>query len=309
MNQITDKILMIRPFKFGFNVETAANNTFQSDDGSLNLEEIQSKALTEFNTFVDKLISIGVDVLAIDDSPEPLKPDAIFPNNWISMHENGTVVTYPMFSKIRQSERRSDIIDELKKYFQVDNQVKFEQYESQDKFLEGTGSMILDHQNRKVYACQSPRTNLELLEEFGKQLNYQPVSFIAQDQNGVDIYHTNVMMALGDHFAVICLESIIKEEERTKVVQQLTNSKKEIIEISLEQVNAFAGNMLQVANNKGASYLVMSEQAYLSLNQQQKDQITKHTNILHSPLYTIEKYGGGSARCMMAEIFLPTKKN
>ena len=309
-NQLTDTILMIRPVKFGYNVETAENNLYQKKLDAQSPEEIQAGALKEFTQFVQKLDSAGVNVIVIDDTPEPTKTDSIFPNNWISTHQAGTVVTYPMWAPSRRLERREDIIETLlQRGYRVDKRVDYAKSESEEKFLEGTGSMILDREHQIAYACVSARTDKDLFAEFCREFGFRPVIFTASqttEQGGLaEIYHTNVMMSVGENIAILCDEAIRNEEEKKKVNDMLHETGKEVIHISEEQCNHFAGNMLQVRNNKGEKILVMSEQAYHTLTKEQIAQIERHTNILHSPLYTIETCGGGSARCMMAEIFLP----
>ncbi len=303
-SQTTTQIMMIRPAHFGYNAQTAENNSFQTKETDLSVEEIKNKAQEEFDFFVQKLRDKGVEVLVVEDTDDPIKPDAVFPNNWISFHDNGTIITYPMYAPSRRGERREDIVNLIKEKFEVKRLIRLEEYESSNQFLEGTGSMILDRVNRLVYACISPRTEAKLLDEFCNWAKYKKVEFHAVDDNDVDIYHTNVMMAIGDRFVVICLDTIKDKSEKKKLLQGFKKTNKEVVEISLEQMNAFAGNMLQVQNSLGKTFLVMSEQAYQSLHTEQVQQIEKHTEILHAPLYTIEKFGGGSARCMMAEIFL-----
>ncbi|MCB0518965.1 MAG: amidinotransferase [Lewinellaceae bacterium] len=305
--QTTSHLLMVRPASFGFNEETAANNAFQSNDGSLGKAEISQQAVAEFDAFVEKLRSHGVDVVVAEDSAFPTKPDAVFPNNWITFHEDGTVYTYPMFAPARRVERQEGIVKQIGQKFRINRKVQLEEFESIDQYLEGTGSMIFDRQHHLVYACLSPRTSPELLQRFCKQIRYEPVAFHALDAHGQEIYHTNVMMALGETFVVICLETIRDEEERELLLDKFEETQKDVIEISLEQMSAFAGNMLQVRNASDGTLLVMSQQAYQSLTPEQVAKIQSHTEILFSPIPTIEKYGGGSARCMMAEIFLPQK--
>jgi len=305
--QTTANLLMIRPVAFGFNPQTAADNAFQQSEGAENTEAIQAEAVAEFDTFVKKLREVGINVIVVEDTSDPVTPDAVFPNNWISFHGNGTVVTYPMYAPIRRHERRGDVFNVLAKDFDIKNHADFSGNESQERFLEGTGSLVFDRINRLAYACLSPRTDEDLLEEFCEWADYEKVQFHAVDGNGQAIYHTNVMMAMGDDFVVICMDTIRDEQEKAQVEYYFRETEKAIIEISLEQMNHFAGNMLQVENQAGTTYLVMSEQAFKSLNTGQISQIERHTNILHSPLYIIEKYGGGSARCMLAEVFLPKK--
>ncbi len=298
---------MVRPAHFGFNEETAVNNAFQVMDKSLEPREVRQGARREFDAFVEKLRSAGVEVIVVEDTETPVKLDAVFPNNWITFHEDGRVVTYPMNAPTRRLERREDILEMLGKRFQLGDHLRFEHYEEMGMYLEGTGSLILDRPNHIAYACLSPRTDEHLLDDFCDKLGYEKVAFIAVDANGQEIYHTNVMMALGESFVVICLESVRAEGERNRLLNKFAETDKEVIEISLDQMTAFAGNMLQVRSQDGTPWLVMSEQAYKSLRPKQLEQIEKHSGILYSPLYVIEKYGGGSARCMMAEIFLPEK--
>jgi hypothetical protein len=299
--------MMVRPANFGFNEETAESNAFQTNDTSLSSEEINAQAVEEFDNMVAKLRSVGVNIHIIQDSPIPKKTDAIFPNNWVSFHDNGTIITYPMFSLNRRAEIREEILEEMKKDFVVNKRVQFNRFTKQNLFLEGTGSMILDREHRIVYACVSVRTEENLLRNFAEWADYEAVLFWAVDRGGLEIYHTNVMMAIGETFAIICIDSISKEADRTMVRSKLEETHKEIIDISYDQMLSFAGNMLQVRNDVGDTYLVMSQQAYKSLNNRQIEAIENHTNILTCQIDTIEKYGGGSVRCMMAEVFLPVK--
>jgi hypothetical protein len=309
--QTTHNILMIRPVSFGFNTETASSNAFQNPlammTGAL---VVQQKALDEFNGMVTLLEDNGVNVIVVDDTTEPHKPDSIFPNNWVSFHNDGTLCLYPMQAPNRRLERRADILDALRdeKKFVIGKTLDFTSHENSDRFLEGTGSLVLDRVNRIAYACLSPRTFAEILDEFAEQTAYKVVAFHAVDAENRAIYHTNVIMSVGDTFAVICLDTIRNEEERARVVKQLDATGHELITISLEQLNKFAGNMLQIRNRQGESLLVMSEQAYKSLDEVQISRLQKHARILYAPLYTIEDNGGGSARCMMAEVHLPLKE-
>jgi hypothetical protein len=305
--QTTSHILMVRPANFGYNEETAASNAFQSNDNTLTQAEISQKALAEFDAFVEKLRKAGVDVIVAEDTNRPLKPDAVFPNNWVTFHQTGTIVTYPMAASVRRLERRDDIIRAIQERFRVEQKIQLQEYEEIDQFLEGTGSMIIDRPNKLVYACLSPRTHIDLLVRYCKLMGYTPVPFHAVDGNGMEIYHTNVMMALGETFVVICLDTVQSEIEENMLLNKFAASGKEIIEITLDQMMNFAGNMLQVRNNSGETFLVMSGQAFDSLKDEQIAQISRHTNIISSPIPTIETYGGGSARCMMAEVFLPEK--
>ncbi len=305
--QITAHILMVRPAQFGYNEETAESNAFQRNEGTFTPAQIRRKARAEFDNFVQLLKAAGVQVMVVEDTDYPIKTDAVFPNNWVTFHQDGTVITYPMQSEVRRLERREDILENLGKQFKIEQRVHLETSEGQQKYLEGTGSMILDRPNRLVYACLSPRTDATLLDEFCKITGFEKVVFTAVDGSGRQIYHTNVMMALGETFVVICLDSIRDEVERALLLEKFEATHKEVIEISLEQVMSFAGNMLQIKNRSGEPILVMSEQAYNALDPTQIRLLNKHTNLLYAPLNTIEKYGGGSARCMMAEVFLPVK--
>jgi len=299
--QHTSHLLMIKPVKFDFNEETAINNSFQSRSAD---EAVQEKALQEFNTFIDILRNHGVDVTVIEDTPEPHTPDSVFPNNWISFHDNGSVFLHPMFALNRRLERKPHILAEIRKKFKVDQIIDLTGHEAHHAFLEGTGSMVLDRNNKIVYACISPRTDKEVLKEFCDKVGYRAVSFTAVDAAGRAIYHTNVMMCVADAFVVICLDSIKNNTEKETVVNCITRTGKQVIEISFDQMNHFAGNMLQVHNMDGKIFTVMSSQAYRSLTPQQVKQIEQSSSIIHSEISTIEMNGGGSARCMMAEIFL-----
>ncbi len=302
--QTTSHILMVRPTAFGFNPETAVNNLFQVADADTNINE---KAQIEFDNFVQVLRSAGVHVVVVEDRMEPPTPDSVFPNNWVSFHADGTIVLYPMFAVNRRWERDKEVLAKLEKMFVHRSVFDLTHYEADEKFLEGTGSMILDREAKIVYACLSPRTDREVLNIFCEKLAYRPVVFTAVDSGGTAIYHTNVMMCVADSYVVICLESIIDEKEREQVVKEITQSGKQIIPISLQQVHHFAGNMLQVQNQQAERYLVMSSQAYRSLTKEQVKQLEQYNPILHAPLDAIEQNGGGSARCMLAEIFLPEK--
>ncbi len=306
--QTTDTVLMIEPIAFGYNAQTAENNYFQVEQQD---SDIQGKALQEFNQFTEKLRSKGINVITVKDTLEPHSPDSIFPNNWVSFHRNGKVVLYPMFAPNRRVERRTDILENLKaKGFEIDEVDDFSAYENEDIFLEGTGSMIFDHDYKIAYGSVSLRLDEELFRKFCKKFGFTPVVFHSFQNVGDDrlpIYHTNVMMCVADKFVVICLDCIDDEMEREKVIETIKNSGKEIIEISEDQMQQFAGNMLQVQNNSGEKFLVMSETAYKSLNKNQIENIEKYCEIIYSDLNTIEVNGGGSARCMLAEVFLPRK--
>ncbi len=299
---------MVRPANFGFNTQTAVNNAFQTESTHLSSKEISDKARQEFDTLVEKIRSVGVEVIVIEDTDQPVKKDAIFPNNWFTTHINGNIITYPMFAPIRRLERREDIIKLLEERFHYSNRIQLESNEIHDLFLEGTGSIILDRVNRYAYACRSMRTDEGLLEVFCDLNGLEKIIFDASDRSGMPIYHTNVMMALGETFCVICMDSIKNEAERQMVEEKLSSSGKEIIDISFAQMNSFAGNMLHLRGKGDETYLVMSTQAYHSLNKNQIERLEKHTHLLHSSIDTIESSGGGSVRCMIAEIFSPSQR-
>lgn len=303
MRQITDHIIMVRPRHFGFNAETATNNTFQHEDGSMTGAQMAAEAQKEFDALVHLLEMHGVHVDVIEDTESPVKPDAVFPNNWFSTHEDGAVITYPMLSSVRRAERREDVVDYLAKHYALEKRYAFEVFEEQGMFLEGTGSLVLDRQHRIAYACLSPRTDLALVERFCVLRGYEPCVFHAF-YDDVAVYHTNVVMALGTHYVVICMDAIPNAEEQAKLLASFERTQKEVIPVTLEQMGAFAGNMIELQSQFGGSLCVMSEQAYRSLNPQQITAIEQHSKILYAPVYTIEKYGGGSARCMIAENFL-----
>lgn len=308
MKQITDTILMIRPVAFRMNEQTAVNNYYQKVMDNLLPETVNAKAQQEFDAFVEKLRTAGVNVVVVDDTMNPDTPDSIFPNNWVSFHENGDVALYPMFAENRRLERREDILDMLEdKGFVIENIVDYTSAEEDEIFLEGTGSIVLDRANHKAYCALSPRAEEELFIEFCEDFEYTPIIFEAfQTVNGErkHIYHTNVMMCVGETFAVICADCIDDKKERKMVLDSLKEDGKEIILITEDQLNHFAGNMLQVRGNNNKSYLVMSASAHQVLTKDQIAKIEKHTEILSSSLDTIEACGGGSARCMMAEVFL-----
>jgi len=308
MKQITDTILMIRPVAFRMNEQTAVNNYYQKVIDSLLPESVNAKAQQEFDAFVEKLKAVGVNVVVVDDTTDTDTPDSVFPNNWVSFHENGDVALYPMFAENRRNERREEILDLLEDQgFVIDNIVDYTSAEEDDIFLEGTGSIVLDRANHKAYCALSPRADEELLIEYCEDFEYTPVIFEAYqtvDGERKLIYHTNVMMCIGDTFAIICADCIDDKKERKMVLENLKEDGKEIILLTEAQLNNFAGNMLQVQGADNKSYLVMSDSARQVLTKDQITKIEKHTEILSSSLDTIEACGGGSARCMMAEIFL-----
>lgn len=305
--QITDTILMIRPVAFRMNEQTAVNNFFQ-DDIALKNAEINTKAQEEFDAFVQKLRAVGVNVIVENDDLRMDTPDSIFPNNWISFHENGDIGLYPMFAENRRRERREEVLIRLESEgFLINNVYDYTEAEDEGLFLEGTGSLLLDRVNHKAYCALSARADEELVIEFCEDFEYLPVIFTANqtvDGKRLPIYHTNVMMCLAENFSVICLDTIDDAAEKKNVVQHLKKDGKEIIKINEAQMHHFAGNMLQL-QGKGKKYLVMSSAAHKSLNKEQISAIEKHCEILSSDLTTIETCGGGSARCMMAEVFLP----
>lgn len=291
---------MVRPVKFGFNEQTSKNNSFQVRGYE---ESAGERAVNEFDEFVKLLIDKGVEVVVAEDTPEPHTPDSIFPNNWFSTHEGGTLVLYPMFAPNRREERKPAVISLIREEFKVKRVVDLTQHEESGVALEGTGSMIIDRDNNLVYACRSPRTDEKILEQFCEELDYDYFIFGASDAAGEAIYHTNVMMCVASDFVVVCLDAIGDIDERENLIGLIEESDKEIIEISMEQMSEFAGNMLEVINKEGERFLVMSQRAKNSLNQDQIDAIESYCEILSPDLTTIENNGGGSARCMMAELF------
>ena len=306
LKQTAHTILMIEPIAFGFNDQTAANNYFQQK-GNASDTDIQHHALAEFNRMVNQLRAKGIEVLVVKDTPEPHTPDSIFPNNWISFHEGGQVILYPMFAPNRRSERRDDILRILEGHRLVINNLSdFSFWENQDLFLEGTGSMIFDRVHQIAYAALSDRTDKSVFLQFCETFGFTPVYFSARqtvDGSRLPIYHTNVMLSVADGYAVVCTDSIDNVDERQTLIESLEKSGKEIIFISEEQMHAFAGNMLQLQNKEGEKYLVMSQAAFDSLTEQQIKRLELYNELIVIPIPTIEKIGGGSVRCMMDEIF------
>lgn len=302
--QTTSHILMIRPASFAYNAETAVNNAFQVQSAD---RDIQQKALKEFDDFVTVLRTNGVDVIVTEDTPEPHTPDSIFPNNWVSFHDDGTLLLYPMYAKNRRAERKAHVLDRIRQQFDVKKKIDLSEFEDIDMFLEGTGSMVLDRDKKIAYACLSPRTDETVLATFCEKMGYTPVVFDATDDKDQPIYHTNVMMCVADRYAVICLDIIKDITQRENVEAAIRRSGKTIIPISPAQMNRFAGNMLQVENKEGEKLLVMSTQAFETLAPDQVKTLENFNRIIHSPLTTIETNGGGSARCMMAEVHLPVR--
>jgi len=303
--QVTSQLLMVRPANFSSNKETIETNKFQNDLTADLKENTQNQALREFDKMVKLLRDHGISVIDIDDIKELENTDAVFPNNWVSFHQDNTVVLYPMMARSRRSEKRYDILEYLTKYqsFKIDRIIDMSYLEEENLFLEGTGSMIFDRVNKTVFACKSSRTSLEALEIFCKDMGYKPIVFDAIIDN-YPIYHTNVMMSLGKKTAFLCSESIKDKADNLLIKNYFKDLEKNIIEISPKQMNNFAGNVIEVENGKGESHIIMSDSAYKALDHKQLDSISSVANILTIPLRTIERYGGGSARCMVAEIFL-----
>ncbi|MDD2476259.1 MAG: arginine deiminase-related protein [Dysgonamonadaceae bacterium] len=294
------KILLVRPAKFAYNEQTAKNNFFQ---GKLSIPNIHEKALEEFDNFVSVLRSNKIDVVVVQDTIEPHTPDSIFPNNWFSTHLTGELVLYPMFAENRRAERKAKVISVIEEHFSAHKVIDLTEWESKNRFLEGTGSLILDHNNRIAYACRSERTDDFVFEEFYTKMNFEPQLFNAHDENGNNIYHTNLMLSIGEKFAVICGVSITDKKIRSRVIDSLKRSKKEVIEISFEQMNSYCANILEVLNSENESCLIMSDAAKHAFTTYQKKLLEKQSKIISSPLHIIEHIGGGSARCMIAEIF------
>lgn len=296
---------MVSPSSFQFNAETAASNDFQNNIESLSAHEIQKKAKEEHQTMVNELKEKGIDVIVIEDTPSPAKPDAIFPNNWLMMHQDGRIIIFPMKNANRQLEKRSDIVELLQKNYSVKSVLDLSHYEAKDKALEGTGSIVFDHKAKIAYACISPRTEKDVLDDLCKQIGYRAHTFNAYSEKDTLIYHTNVVMCVGEGFVVIGLNTIKDKDERATIIKQFEDSNLDIIDLNDEQLNHhFAGNMLQVKNKENIPFLVMSKRAFHSLNASQITQIEKHTQILPVSIDLVEQIGGGSARCMMAENFL-----
>ena len=294
---------MVRPSNFVFNIETAASNVFQQKNDESE-ETRKQKVNCEFELFATTLQAKGVNVFVMDDTVYPEKPDAVFPNNWVSFHPDGTVILYPMHAPNRRHERRHDIIDTLKKDFEIKQLLDLSIYENEGMFLEGTGSIVFDHDHKIAYACLSPRTNKEIFAKVCHHLSYKPVWFQAFDKGGMEIYHTNVMMCIGEGFAVICLDSIKNNQERELVLQSLQETGHKVIDITWVQMNHFAGNMLALQTNSGKCIIAMSQSAFDSLTANQKTAIGKYGELVPLSVNTIETIGGGSARCMIAEVFL-----
>ena len=295
------EILMVRPYQFYFNQQTASNNFFQSN---INIENANELAIAEFDAMVERLRAQQINVKVIQDTKDPSTPDSIFPNNWISTHTNGTLCLYPMFAQNRRAERKSTVIDFLQSNYKIENTLDLTDLEKEGKFLEGTGSMVLDHQNKIAYGCLSERLDKNAFNEWCDKMQFKAIAFKAVDDKTQPIYHTNVMMCMANQFVVICLDSIPNEQEKQIVLESFKKSNKEVIEISQDQLNHFAGNMLQVFDTAEKPHLVMSKQAYKSLHTAQLKSLEKYNPLLPISIPTIEALGGGSTRCMMAEIYL-----
>jgi hypothetical protein len=295
------EILMVRPYQFFFNQQTATNNFFQSN---INIENANELAIAEFDTMVEQLSAHQIEVKVIQDTKDPSTPDSIFPNNWISTHAGGTLCLYPMYAENRRAERKLSVLEFLQANYKIENLLDITHFEKEGKFLEGTGSMVLDHQNKIAYGCLSERLDKEAFTHWCDKMQFKPISFKAVDDKAQPIYHTNVMMCMGDQFVVICLDSIPNEKEKQMLLDSFEQKNKEVITISQNQLNHFAGNMLQVFDMNEKPHLIMSEQAYTSLQPPQVKSLEKYNPILPISIPTIEALGGGSARCMMAEIYL-----
>jgi len=298
---------MIRPEHFGFNPQTAESNAFQPDSKEGIKSDIRTRAIAQFDAFVEKLRAHGIEVLVYHSPKHKKLPDAVFPNNWVTFHEDGSVVLYPMLAENRRLERRMDVIDKIGETFLIKDLIDFSPEEMNGLILEGSGSIVFDHINRVAYANASPRTDAELFHHVCKRLRYEEVFFSAFDDNGIDIFHTNVMMMISEGYCVICKDSI-SEEDRSRVMEMLQVNGLKVIEITMKQMSAFAGNMIQLQNAEGVKYLVMSDTAYNSLTEEQKDLLKSFNDIIHSDVSMIEKVGGGSARCMIAGIHLPKRE-
>ena len=296
-------VAMVRPAAFGFNLETAASNSFQQEL-KVSADEILERAIEEFDNAVHVLRSNDIGVYIVEDTLVPTKPDAIFPNNWISFHPNGTLILYPMEALNRRCERRLEVVLELQQKFNFEKILDLSHFESQNLFLEGTGSVVFDHENKVAFAATSSRTSEIVFLELCKQIQYTPIMFSAFDENGQPIYHTNVIMCMGDDFVVVCLECLPDEQNRNLFVNEVSRLGKRVLEISVAQMNAFAGNMLLLRDSQNNNKLVLSETAYQSLTSAQLDFLKQRIDFVRFEIPLIESIGGGSARCMLAEVFL-----
>jgi len=300
-NQASKEIMMVRPRNFGFDQTTAASNSFQNEEGADAVKEIRIKAIAEFDAAVAQLRAEDIKVHVIEDSEAPVKPNAVFPNNWVSFHGSKTIL-YPMLAENRRWERRPEVLDQLKSEgVSIGDVIDLSEFEKKDKFLESTGSMVLDYENELAYACLSSRTDMEVLEAFCNETGFDAFTFDSFNKDGLAVYHTNVIMCIAAKYTVICLESIPEEQQET-VIEALESTGHEIIPITMDQMYAFAGNMLEVLDGVGNSTLVMSSTALNCLVEDQMEAITHYSKILAVEIPTIEKYGGGSVRCMMCRV-------
>ena len=306
-NQAPGTVMMVRPSHFGYNPETAASNSFQKADDKEDLSQIRRKANQEFDGLVAILKSSGVEVIVYAPNDGLETPDAVFPNNWVSFHQDGKVILYPMMAPSRRLERRIDVITTLDKNygFTVDEIIDLSYFENQQQYLEGTGSMVLDYHNRIIYANHSPRTSMPVLNEAARLLKFKTCSFDAVDDSGLEIYHTNVLMCIGSGYSVVCIDSLKDQKDKINLEKSLESTGHEIINISYQQLQQFAGNMMELRNDQGKSILAMSENAYKSLTDQQRDRLSSYAELVYAPIDTIERLGGGSVRCMLAGVFLP----
>jgi hypothetical protein len=299
--QAPDSIVMVRPASFGFNPETAGTNAFQNS--VMTGENIAQKALEEFDAMVEILRSNAIDVIVISDTTTPVKPDALYPNNWVSFHPDGKVILYPMMAENRRFERNNPVLETVQAKFEVRQVLDYSSHEKNGKFLEGTGSMVFDYVNRIAYACRSARTDAEVLEEVCLALGFRPILFDAVDESGLPIYHTNVIMCIGTHFSVICLDAVKRESDQDVILNLMAQTRHQVISISYAQMHAFAGNMLEVCSVTGQAFVLLSERAFNSLLPGQANALARHANLLPLPIPSIEIYGGGSVRCMIAGVF------
>ena len=307
LNQAPGSIFMVRPSHFGYNPLTASSNVFQKSDSKVSQGEINRQAREEFDHFTDLLIKSNIGVLIFEDLTDTILPDSVFPNNWISLHHDGTVVLYPMMAENRRLERRKDILLQLQNryHYNIDKIIDYSSYEIDGQFLEGTGSVVFDYMHKIAYANASPRTNKKLFHKLCDDLGFKELLFNAQGPAGKDIYHTNVMMSLGTRFVIVCLEAVVDMAGRSALMQSFEKTNHEVVEISYQQMIKFAGNMIELHTKNGTPVLAMSESAYRSLSKAQLNQLSRYADIIFAPIPVIEKYGGGSARCMIAANFLP----
>lgn len=304
-SQASSAVLMVRPKSFGFNPQTANTNAFQQNTGA-DFKMVSQQALHEFNSMVDLLRSNDIEVIVVEDQAQPIKPDAIFPNNWVSFHHDGTVVLYPMLAENRRVERNNPVLTAVKHYL-ISQTIDLTFYEQENKFLEGTGSVVFDYVNKIAYASRSPRTHEIVLQDLTEKLGFKPVVFDAVDEEGKAIYHTNVLMCIGTGFAVVCLDAIQREDDQEKILESFSNTGHKVIAISFEQMKLFAGNMLEVKSKSGESFVLLSQKTFHSLLPGQLDALSQFVEPIPINIPTIETYGGGSVRCMVAGVFNPER--